>query len=296
MEPGRFSDYYPTLIKGFSIAAERGLTRFIIDLTNNGGGNICLGQSLLAFLQQSGWKGEGQNWGPQDLPLSVLAEQLVNSAVEHGVSDTVWSPGFYDNQQDEHIANNDTSYILPGVPHERAGFLRNYSRLLHINDCGDFYYIEPKVNFPPEQTMIITKGFCGSTCALFANHMALYDGVQTVVVGGIPGSGQMQYTSFPGLQVLDDGPLFGQLLELRQNITACPVDENEDHPVPRLLLTQASFRYCIREIYPPVPDYDQPPMEYTFQPANHHIFFTEFTANYPQYIWYEVLDFFPPTL
>lgn len=103
----------------------------------------------------------------------------------------------------------------------------------------------------------------------------------------------MQYTSFPGLQVLDDKPLFGQFLELRQNITACPVDENPNDPVPRVLLTQAAFRYCIREIYPPYHKYTEAPTEYTFLPADHHLFFTNLTASYPYYIWYEVLPFFP---
>jgi hypothetical protein len=295
MEPGHLSDFYPILLEGFSIAAQRGLSRLIIDVTNNGGGNICLGQNLIAFLQQAGWPGKGQSWGPQDLPLSPLAVQLVNAAVKYDVTETVWSPSFYDNQQDQHIPNNNPSYILPGIPHERAGHTRNYSQLLHINNCGDIgTVIVPKVNFSPAKTIILTKGFCGSTCALFANHLALYDGVQTIVVGGIPGSDQMQYTSFPGLQVLDQGPLYGQFLLLHQNITACPVNQNVGDPVPRLLLTQAGFRYCIREIYPPSSNYmKQTPTEFTFQPADHHLFFSEFTANYPQYIWYEILDYFP---
>ena len=52
----------------------------------------------------------------------------------------MWSPAFYDNQQDVHIANNDTSYLIPGVPHVRGSKLRNYTRLVHINNCGEFGY------------------------------------------------------------------------------------------------------------------------------------------------------------
>ena len=59
MEPGFLSDYYPTLYKGFQVAAQRGLSQLVIDFTNNGGGNICLGRTLLAFLQQEGWPGQG---------------------------------------------------------------------------------------------------------------------------------------------------------------------------------------------------------------------------------------------
>lgn len=294
MEPGRLSGFLPDLVQGFKIAAQRGLSRFIIDLTNNGGGNICLGRALLAFLQRDGWAGEGQNWGPQDLPLSLFAEQLINSAVDNDISNTVWSPGFYDNQQNEPISNNDTSYLLPGVPHVRGGLYRNYSKLLHINGCGEYgYYLDPAVDFSPAETLIITKGLCGSTCALFANHLNLYDDVRTVVLGGIPGREPMQYTSFPGLQVLEKNALFGQFKRLKQNISYVPFGEIDiDSVVPRVLYTQADFRYCIREIYPPEANYDTNPMEFNFQQADYHYFNNELTANYPQYVWYDVLSLF----
>jgi len=50
----------------------------IIDLTDNGGGSICFGQTLLAYLQ--GDLPESQNWGPQDLPCSPLQVNLTLSA------------------------------------------------------------------------------------------------------------------------------------------------------------------------------------------------------------------------
>lgn len=234
----------------------------------------------------------GQNWGPQDLPLSPLAEQLINSAVINNISDTVWSPGFYDNQQNQPIANNDTSYLLPGVPHLRGGLERNYSKLVHINGCGNYGYdFRPGQNFQPENTLIITKGFCGSTCALVANHLRLYDGVRTVVLGGMPDRPQMQYTSFPGLQVLDNAPLFGQLVELKQNVSWIPYEDSND-VLPRILATSSDFRYCIREIYPPEADYDTIPMEYNFQQADYHFYNDALTAVLPQYFWYYVLDLF----
>lgn len=302
MEPDAdgLSGYYVGLKEGFEIAADRGLTRLIIDLTNNGGGNICIGRTLLAFLQQEGWAGQGQNWGPQDLPLSPLAVDCINTAAATGVETTIWSPAYYDNMTDFHVANDDTSYLLPGVPHIRGGNLRNYSRLVHLDACGGFgYRIEPAVNFSPDQVMIITRGLCGSTCALFANHMALYDNIQTVVVGGIPQQQEMQYTAFPGLQVLDNGPLMSMFAQLGKNITTAAPGTTDDDPVPRLLPTTAGFRFCVREIYPPStaepprPPQETNPTEYSFQQATQHIYNDELIALYPMYTWYQVLDFFP---
>ena len=32
-------------------------------------------------------------------------------------------------------------------------------------------YVQPAKYFKPQEIMIVTHGFCGSTCALFANHV-----------------------------------------------------------------------------------------------------------------------------
>jgi len=280
---------YKALNQGFNAAAERNLTRLIIDLTDNGGGSICFGRSLLAYLQQE--DPDAQNWGPQDVPLSPLAVNLIETASSTGVENTIWSPAFYDDQQNNPIDNSNTSVLLPGVPHVRAGRLRNYTKLVHINDCGNFgYRIKPAQDFAPSDMIIITHGFCGSTCALFANHLALYDNVKTIVVGGLAERDQMQYTSFPGLQVLDDPAIYRQLDQLGQDIVVGPAQPGEVQP--RCLPTSAAFRYCIREIYPPTRAYSTKPMEYTFQAADVHLMANQLTAYAPQYVWYEALSHF----
>ena len=284
-----------TLLKGFKLASENGLDRLIIDLTNNGGGNACFTRALISIFQNNGWEGQGQNWGPQDLPLSPLAEQLIRSAAKNDVEDTVWSPAFYQNQKNEQLNNSDISHLIPGVPHSRGGLMRNYTRLVHINKCGDWGdSLITAVKFKASQTLIITRGHCGSACALFANHLRLYDGVRTVVLGGIPSRPVMQYTSFPGTQVLDKDVLFGQFIKLKQNVSYVPYKEmNPADVVPRDFATSATFRICVREIYPPsyAPNVGIP-MEFNFQPADYHLYNTALTAWYPEYVWYEVLPLF----
>eukprot|EP01100_Stratorugosa_tubuloviscum_P002689 TRINITY_DN163_c0_g2_i1.p1 TRINITY_DN163_c0_g2~~TRINITY_DN163_c0_g2_i1.p1 ORF type:complete len:706 (-),score=303.08 TRINITY_DN163_c0_g2_i1:139-2256(-) len=288
--------YYKVLTQGFEIAAQRGLNQLIIDLSNNGGGDICLGRSLIAFLQESlGVPNiSNTNWGPEDIPMSTLSTQLVQNAAKYNVENTVWSPAFYDNEQGEHIANNDVSDFIPGVPHIRGGKLRNYSQFIHIDDCGDFgYKIEPAQKYTSNQIIIVTNGFCGSMCSYFANHIALYNPVKTVVLGGMLSRKQMQYTAFPGGQVMDDPYLYSSLLQLRMNISCCSPDPHNDI-VPRLLLTTAAYRYTIREVYPPAAiQYISPPLEFAFQPADYHLYFSNFDeAVSPNYMWYKVLNLF----
>jgi hypothetical protein len=128
---------------------------------------------------------------------------------------TEWSPSFYQNQQGISYANTDISWLVqillsqltivkvPGVSHERGGLVRHYSQLIHIgsniDNCGDYPFVNTKP-MNPSKIIIITHGFCGSTCALFANHASQYSHVKTIVVGGLRDQPQ-QYTSFPGLEV-----------------------------------------------------------------------------------------------
>jgi hypothetical protein len=71
------AETYVALNKGFEAAANEGLTRLIIDLSNNGGGSICFGRSLIAYLQQV--QG-GVNYGPEDISTSPLQRNLTLSS------------------------------------------------------------------------------------------------------------------------------------------------------------------------------------------------------------------------
>lgn len=82
-------------------------------------------------------------------------------------------------------------------------FLRNptYPRLLYVYDvCHDV----AGGGYRAEKIILLTHGFCGSTCAVFAMAMRNHpEVVTTVSVGGYPDDEEMQYMSFPGGQVLD---------------------------------------------------------------------------------------------
>eukprot|EP01094_Clydonella_sp_ATCC50884_P008549 TRINITY_DN1811_c0_g1_i1.p1 TRINITY_DN1811_c0_g1~~TRINITY_DN1811_c0_g1_i1.p1 ORF type:complete len:216 (-),score=42.18 TRINITY_DN1811_c0_g1_i1:96-743(-) len=210
-----------------------------------------------------------------------------------GVENTVWSPSFYANHDDEPISANDTSYLIPGVPHVRGGHLRNYTRLVHIANCGNFgYRIDPAIKFDPEEIIIVTHGFCGSTCALFSTHLALYDSVRTFVFGGIDGHEQ-QFFSFPGGQVLDTPGLFQTISQLGFDTSAGPAQPGDIQP--RALPTTASYRFCVREVYPNEPvAYSTPPMEFSFQPGSYRASYSYQTAVAPEYGWYQAASHFGP--
>jgi len=282
--PDDYFAFQSAIVEGMYYANFYGLDRLILDLTLNGGGDICLGRSMLRFLFP-----EGPNFGPTDMPSSPLAINLTRTAAYNGINETEWSPAFYQSQNQTYWNNNDTSWLIPGIPHVRGGLLRNYSQLIHISDIGDCgnFPIEDRKPFDPKKTLMITHGFCGSTCALFANHIQQYYGVKTITVGGIKGV-QQQYTSFPGLEVLETPGFYDLLDNLLQNTndqtcTSCLA--------PRRLRTSGGFRLCIREIYGPINNFALP-LEFTWQPSDYHIDNTELIAENPEYVWLQAAGFF----
>lgn len=113
----------------------------------------------------------------------------------------------------------------------------------------------------------MSRGLCGSTCALFADVLAKFDGVRTVVLGGVDSKVAQAYRSFPGLQVMDSDSLYQVFDQLGQNTS----DQTCTQCVaPRRLLTSAQYRMCIREIYRD-PETLSAPSEYLFQPADFHL-------------------------
>ena len=113
------------------------------------------------------------------------------------------------------------------------------------------------------------------------------------MAGGRADREEQQYTSFPGLQVLDDADVWVQFEEYGYDTEpALPV---KGEVVPKRLPTTATFRFCCREIYPPavVEDPDTTaPMEFTFQKATYKVDDTMETAEDPYLLWYDLLSYF----
>eukprot|EP01119_Soliformovum_irregulare_P013817 TRINITY_DN3712_c0_g1_i2.p1 TRINITY_DN3712_c0_g1~~TRINITY_DN3712_c0_g1_i2.p1 ORF type:complete len:288 (-),score=84.72 TRINITY_DN3712_c0_g1_i2:58-921(-) len=265
------TDFFGTLDQGIDYGLENGLDRLIIDLSLNGGGHICTGMNLINYLFPT-----GPSWNPSDMPSSPLAQNLTRIAMT--VSEqTEWTPSRWTGQNGEYF--DDISWMIPGVTRQRGRFQRNFSQLIHLN-CGGATE-HPMRQLNPSQILILTHGFCGSTCAMFANHLHQFENVKTLVVGGTPNVPQ-GYSSFPGSEVLNSPEIFDQLDTLYQETwdMTCV-----DCLAPRRLITSAYFRICIREIFGPDASQSQTPLEYTFLPADYKMDNTLVTAQSIEEVW-----------
>jgi hypothetical protein len=59
------------------------------------------------------------------------------------------------------------------------------------------------VNYLFKEMLLLSNGYCGSACAVFAAHLLEVDNAKSLVFGGVYGIGQQQFFSFPGGEVVD---------------------------------------------------------------------------------------------
>ncbi len=102
-------------------------------------------------------------------------------------------------------AFSDDSWMVPGIERVRGGISGNYSHLIALDtanndDCGVPPVVFTSPLFDPSNVIFLSRGFCGSTCALFAHMLSDGHGVRTIAVGGYNESAPMTFRSFPGGQ------------------------------------------------------------------------------------------------
>jgi hypothetical protein len=168
-EPNDTAAFEAAAVSGLQQAAANGAANLLIDLTYNGGGDICLGLSMLRVL----FPGDPRPWSPTDMPAAPLAVRMTEAAAANNVSDNVWS--FQSYQRDDGTNFTGPDWLTGGAAHWRGGIVSNYSQLLHLSPYACSYDPTPP---PPVggafgSMVILTKGVCGSTCALFSQHGAL---------------------------------------------------------------------------------------------------------------------------
>eukprot|EP01105_Mastigella_eilhardi_P025820 TRINITY_DN7165_c0_g1_i1.p1 TRINITY_DN7165_c0_g1~~TRINITY_DN7165_c0_g1_i1.p1 ORF type:complete len:647 (-),score=174.65 TRINITY_DN7165_c0_g1_i1:698-2356(-) len=279
-EPISYLEFGKNLEAGLTLLANNSLHRLIVDVTNNGGGDLCLGYTLIKLLFS-----EFSPYGANDLISSPLAVDLANAAVETGVDDTYWSPQkWIDVTTNKTFPAGSTSWLVPGIQHVRGGVLGNYSNLFR-DGCDIYFDVMPNpvnVHYRPSQVRVLSNGFCGSTCAVFSRHLQEFDGVKTVAVGGVQQM-TMGISTTPGGQVIDVAEAVSMIEELGQ--ASNPLS-------PQDFITTATMRFTLREIYPWNRDDTEVPIEYFYEPATYHIPYTKDSAINSQLVWKDVVKTF----
>ncbi|KAI9293519.1 hypothetical protein K502DRAFT_366640 [Neoconidiobolus thromboides FSU 785] len=275
--PAGVSYFVNETISALKAFKEKKVSKVLIDVSNNGGGIICLGYWLAEY------------FFPKSNPLYFRTDQRMSPIFNALVKASNGTGGFHDPQS---WLKLDGTYFsspeefLKGRKFVRGGSEGSYTQLF-LDDCPSNPFadlIKENNNespYKPEDITIISNGVCYSTCTLFSNNLQLVNGVKTVLVGGDKKT-EGTVASLAGGTVYS---LTYVLWEL-QRFGLLGTPDSLKFPPFKIALS-----YTSREAYSEPSDSKSPrPLEFTWIPAKKRIFYTEESLLNPYKLWEQVAN------
>ncbi|KAJ7703099.1 hypothetical protein B0H17DRAFT_1041664 [Mycena rosella] len=182
---GNFSVFMASLLDGLQELKALGATHLIVDVTNNGGGYICIAHWLHRILIGPKATTEPQAGLDTCTRASTMA-QLIVEKINKGADPKEllsYHPSQWKNSSNVPYSV-ETHWLRPTVDLTINGHQDAFSPRLGA-ECQPFEMAPPDHGlFAPENIAILSNGRCGSSCSLFSITMSKHEGVKTVVLGG----------------------------------------------------------------------------------------------------------------
>ncbi|KNZ75430.1 hypothetical protein J132_02763 [Termitomyces sp. J132] len=179
-----FTIFGQSLLNGLQELKARGATRLVVDVTNNGGGYICIAHWLHRIIIGPKYTTEPQAGLDTTIRAGPLARMIAKKVSEGGDPDELlyYNPIQWTNAS--HLPFSEpTKWFTPTVKIIN-GHMDAFSPRLG-QECQPFSWDPPeKALFDPKDVVIVSNGKCASSCSLFSITMSKRDGVKTVVIGG----------------------------------------------------------------------------------------------------------------
>ncbi|KAJ6588363.1 hypothetical protein B0H19DRAFT_1248035 [Mycena capillaripes] len=292
---GDFEGFQTDTVSAISAFKDAGVTRLIIDLSNNGGGFVCLGQFLHQYLAGTRIGYPGFQSTARANP---LARKIVASDIELGLN---FQFSFY--TADNFAFLNGTempasyNYMTPDVPIVINGKLDATSQRFH-DTCESSFEVDMPATppFDLKNVAIVTNGNCASTCAMFSTLMNEREQTKIAVFGGKPLE-NVEYKGMAGNQVLEwfdiDSeiktanreqfliPLYPVLHPCSSELRHPPV--KDDPLAPADLLVSGDFRHNWRTAWSFFNEKE--PIAYVSELPRFRFPYTLDTYNNPQNLW-----------
>ncbi|KAJ7151448.1 hypothetical protein C8R43DRAFT_1005222 [Mycena crocata] len=269
---GDFEQFQTDTVSAISAFKEAGVTKLLVDVTNNGGGFVCLGQFLHQYLV-------GTNFGYPGFQSTAranpLARKIVASDIELGLN------GFFSFYTADNWAffngtemPADYNYMTPDIPVTINGKADATSQRFH--DTCELSYEVPMPETPPfdlNNVAIVTNGNCASTCAMWTTLMRERHGTKIAVFGGKPFE-NVEFKGMAGNQVLE-------WFDIDSEIKTANL--KDDPLAPADLLVSGDMRHNWRTAWSFF-DEDKP-IAYVSELPQFRFPYTLSTYNQPQNLW-----------
>ncbi|OSD05135.1 hypothetical protein PYCCODRAFT_1432889 [Trametes coccinea BRFM310] len=265
------------LLTGLQNLKKQGATQLIVDVSNNGGGFICVAHWLHRIIAGPKPTTEPNAGLDTEARAGPLAQLIVKQIVAGADPDNL----LMYNPLQWRFANNtpfaaDFDWLDPPVAVVVNGIPDAFSQRLG-DECEPYPTNPPsKALFDPTKVAIVSNGHCASSCALFSVTMAKEEGAKTVVYGGKEDV-QQQYCGTVGGQSTDYSTIDTQVKTTHlKNNTLAPPD-----------FLSNSVQGLTWRLGFGIQDPSQPE-EWQNHPADVNLPLTDITVNNPLAIWEQV--------
>ncbi|TFK20772.1 hypothetical protein FA15DRAFT_673173 [Coprinopsis marcescibilis] len=198
-----FTQFGQALLDGLGALKEAGAERLVVDVTNNGGGYICIAHwlhRLIIGAKSTTVPQAGLDTTTRAGPLAKLVTAKILAGGDPAGL-LYYNPAQWNNATHQPFPA-DTNWLDPHNKVVVNGREDAFSQRLG-QECQPFRWEAPaKGLFEPHNVVIVSNGRCASSCSLFSITMSKEEGVRTVVVGG-KADVQQHYCGIVGGQSTD---------------------------------------------------------------------------------------------
>ncbi|KAF8651179.1 hypothetical protein AX16_004834 [Volvariella volvacea WC 439] len=267
-----FSQFQGQVVAAVNTFKILGVEQVLIDLTNNGGGFVCLGQFLHQYFAGSQF---GYPGFISSIRANPLAKKIVAADIEIGwLGGSLFYPPSNWNDLNDNRFQFDFNYIDPSLPFTVNGQSDPTSQRFH-DVCGASFSapIPEEPPFDLSKVAIVSNANCASTCAMFSTLMHERHGTKIAIFGGNPNQ-PIEFKGMAGNQVLEWSDL---ATEIKSAGLA------DDPLTPPDLLVSGNFRHNWRTAWSWLDE--DTPIAYKSEPAQIRFPYTTATYNNPQNLW-----------
>jgi len=202
-EPTNYPADYITFLNivatAVSDAKTQNIQKLVVDVSSNGGGDICLGIYFMTLLVQD-WTGGNFNhstvaYSHYDFRESSYTDSL--NANTDFLSQVV-----QDLNSDGSPVTDTNSVYTQSTQYTRGGRTSSYARKDYFPNCAQYFTdLNINVDYYFPKIIFTSDGECGSTCNSVICHLKDMNRIQTLTYGGLLGQ-DLDIASFAGGNVV----------------------------------------------------------------------------------------------
>ncbi|RIB05846.1 hypothetical protein C2G38_2279494 [Gigaspora rosea] len=272
--------YLSDLTFGFELLATIGIKKIILDLSNNGGGDVFVAQYITKLLFPN----------IQTFPLDMKVNNIILPFIEETskiklkkVGDIFHYTTFIPINTNKSF-NNVTDFIGNNT-YTRGGIQVKLTSKAFLNQTAIYggtleLSTPPKLPWTEKDIIILTNGICVSACALLTQRLAEIN-VPTISVGGFPNT-RFSFATFSGGAAYNTDSIVTSLGQLK-NLNSSLVSSLSIPSTLTLYFTIAEA-YSIKN--------PNEILEFSFRPADYQLYYDERSARDPSYLWIQAAKYF----